>query len=79
MASVPEPAVKAWIREFGVAVPRGATAPSPEDVEAAARDLACPLVVKAFGSDLVHKSDAGAVRLNIGSPRAAAEAAAEMR
>ncbi|GAA4145382.1 acetate--CoA ligase family protein [Actinomadura keratinilytica] len=79
MTSVPEHAVKAWIRGFGVAVPRGATAPSPDGVAAAAHDLTGPLVVKAYGPGLVHKSDAGAVRLGLGSPQAARDAAAEMR
>lgn len=79
MSNLPEHVVKAWISGFGVAVPRGATAPDPESVEAAAGGLATPLVVKAYGSGLLHKSDAGAVRLGLGSPGAAAAAAAEIR
>ncbi|WP_329519930.1 acetate--CoA ligase family protein [Spirillospora sp. NBC_01491] len=78
MSPLPEHVVKAWISGFGVGVPRGATAPAPEALEAAAQDLAPPLVVKAYGPGLLHKSDAGAVRLGLGSARAAAGAAAEM-
>ncbi|MFF5259349.1 acetate--CoA ligase family protein [Actinomadura viridis] len=74
----PEHAVKAWISGFGVGVPRGATAPGPESLEAAAEGLTPPLVVKAYGPGLLHKSDAGAVRLGLGSAGGAARAAADM-
>ncbi|WP_031165512.1 acetate--CoA ligase family protein [Streptosporangium roseum] len=74
----PEHEVKALLREAGVAVPRGATAASAEGVAAAAGGLAPPLVLKAFGPGLVHKSDSGAVRLALAGPAAVAEAAAEM-
>ncbi|MEV0417584.1 acetate--CoA ligase family protein [Streptosporangium canum] len=74
----PEHEVKALLREAGVAVPRGATAASAAGVAAAAGGLAPPLVLKAFGPGLVHKSDSGAVRLALAGPAEAAEAAAEM-
>ncbi|MFF5206476.1 acetate--CoA ligase family protein [Streptosporangium sp. NPDC000396] len=74
----PEHEVKALLREAGVAVPRGVTAPTPEEVAAASADLAPPLVLKAFGPGLVHKSDAGAVRLALDGPAEAGQAAAEM-
>ncbi|MFC5181067.1 acetate--CoA ligase family protein [Actinomadura harenae] len=78
MNHVPEHQVKAWISGFGVSVPRGATASAPDGLEAAAAELTPPLVVKAFGPGLLHKSDAGAVRLGLGSAGSAAEAAAGM-
>ncbi|MER5423084.1 acetate--CoA ligase family protein [Streptosporangium roseum] len=74
----PEHEVKALLREAGVAVPRGATAASAEGVAAAAGGLTPPLVLKAFGPGLVHKSDSGAVRLALAGPAEAAGAAAEM-
>ncbi|WP_433326514.1 acetate--CoA ligase family protein [Spirillospora sp. CA-294931] len=70
--------VKEWIAGFGVAVPRGVTARTPQELESAASGLAPPLVVKAYGPGLLHKSDAGAVRLGLGSPREAAAAADAM-
>ncbi|MBW8483704.1 acetate--CoA ligase family protein [Actinomadura sp. PM05-2] len=78
MSALYEHEAKDWIGGFGVAVPRGATAAGPAGVEAAAGGLTPPLVVKAFGPGLVHKSDAGAVRLGLGSAAEAAEAAAAM-
>ncbi|KAB2341795.1 acetate--CoA ligase family protein [Actinomadura rudentiformis] len=78
MSHLPEHVVKAWVSGFGVDVPRGATATTHEGLEAAAAELAPPLVVKAYGPQLLHKSDAGAVRLNLGSAGTAAAAGAEM-
>nr|BFE87577.1 hypothetical protein GCM10020093_101780 [Planobispora longispora] len=42
------------------------------------RGAGSPLVLKAYGPDLVHKSDAGAVRLALGDAAEAGAAAAEM-
>ncbi|MFI0450645.1 acetate--CoA ligase family protein [Actinomadura sp. 6N118] len=78
MSHLPEHVVKAWVSGFGVDVPRGATAATHEGLEAVAAELAPPLVVKAYGPQLLHKSDAGAVRLNLGSAGTAAAAGAEM-
>ncbi len=58
---VPEPDVKAALREFGVSVPRHAVGATPAAVVVAAATLDAPLVLKAFGPGLLHKSDAGAV------------------
>src|SRR5690349_9358782 len=58
---VPEPDVKAALRDLGVAVPRSAEGATPAEVVEAASVLDPPLVLKAFGPGLVHKSDAGAV------------------
>jgi acyl-CoA synthetase (NDP forming) len=76
---IPEHLVKEWISGLGVPVPRGTAVPEPGDVGVAAADLTPPLVVKAYGAGLLHKSDAGAVRLDLVSAAAGATAAAEMR
>ncbi|ROO83501.1 acyl-CoA synthetase (NDP forming) [Actinocorallia herbida] len=85
MGHLPEPAghlpeheVKALVSGFGVRVPRGAHVPADGDVRAAAADLTPPLVVKAYGPELLHKSDAGAVALGNASAEEAAAAAAGM-
>ncbi|HEU5158861.1 MAG TPA: acetate--CoA ligase family protein [Streptosporangiaceae bacterium] len=79
MSELPEHAAKEWISGFGVTVPRGATAGEPAEVAAAASGLRPPLVVKAYGDGLAHKSEAGGVRLGLTSAAAAASAADEMR
>ncbi|MGW4406094.1 acetate--CoA ligase family protein [Nonomuraea sp. NPDC004702] len=68
--------VKELVAAAGVPVPRGVVV---RDLDfAAAGELAEPLVLKAFGPGLVHKSEAGAVRLGLRADGLAA-AAAEMR
>ncbi|TDE22784.1 CoA-binding protein [Nonomuraea mesophila] len=68
--------VKALLREAGVPVPRGVVVGDGDF--GAAGELAEPLVLKAFGPGLVHKSEAGAVVLGLrhGELAAAAEAMA---
>jgi len=60
---VPEPEVKAMLAARGVRVPRGITQVDIAPVEIA--HLHAPLVVKAYGPAIVHKSDIGAVQLNV--------------
>ncbi|MFI9596232.1 acetate--CoA ligase family protein [Nonomuraea sp. NPDC052265] len=68
--------VKALVAAAGVPVPRGVVV---RDLDfTAAGELAGPLVLKAFGPGLVHKSEAGAVRLGLRADGLAA-AAEEMR
>ncbi len=73
--AVAEPDVKALLVEHGVAVPKGRVVPAVADVRTAASDLSPPLAVKAFAAGLIHKSDKGAVELNITSGEAAEAAA----
>ena len=56
---VPEPEVKAMLAARGVDIPQGTTV-----VDEIAH-LRGPLVVKAFGPSIVHKSDIGAVHLGV--------------
>lgn len=62
---VPEHAVKAFLRARGLAVPDGAVAATPAALAAAACGLREPLALKAFGPGIVHKSELGAVRLDV--------------
>jgi hypothetical protein len=64
--TVPEPAVKRWLsQQAGLAVPAGLTIGEGELDPATWGTLREPLVLKAFGPGLVHKSDAGAVALGL--------------
>lgn len=74
--SVAEHAVKRALADVGVRVPRWVVATSA-DVAAAAAALDPPLVLKAWGPGLVHKSDVGAVRLGL-LPSDVGPAAADM-
>ncbi|GAA5054566.1 acyl-CoA synthetase (NDP forming) [Thermocatellispora tengchongensis] len=72
------PELKELLRDAGVPVPPGAAVPDADSVEKAASGLRPPLVVKAYGPGLLHKSDAGAVRLGLPDAAAAGAAAREM-
>jgi len=55
---------KAALAEFGVRVPRGMVVPAQAAVEAALA-LGFPLVIKASGAHLEHKTEVGGVVLNV--------------
>jgi acyl-CoA synthetase (NDP forming) len=76
-ALVPEPAVKDILDEMGVAVPARCVASAPGLLADAAGRLRAPLVLKAWGPGIVHKSDLGAVRLGL-DHAALLDAATEM-
>jgi acetate---CoA ligase (ADP-forming) len=58
---------KALLRLYGIASPAEALVTSPEDALSAADRIGYPVVLKAVSAALTHKSDAGAVALNIAS------------
>lgn len=59
---LPEPVAKGFLRSVGIEVPVGHAG---NDVVASAEGLTGPLVLKAVSPTLVHKSDAGGVRVGI--------------
>lgn len=72
-----EAAAKALLAAAGLSVPAGRRAASADEAVAAAEALGYPVALKALG--VAHKSEAGAVRLNLGDAdavRAAADAMA---
>ena len=70
---------KQRLARAGVVVPRGEIVKSLRDAMSAAERIGSPAVVKASGPDLAHKSETGAVRLNLmGSPEVIAAAGALM-
>src|SRR5690242_10386441 len=79
---VPEPDVKEALRALGVEVPRQVVGATVADVVDATTALAAPLVLKAFGPGLLHKSEQGAVVTGLGHtdlPAAIEELAARLR
>ena len=59
----------------GVPTPPGALVRTPEEAVGAAERIGAPVVVKAVGRDLAHKSDLGAVRLGLETSAEIASAA----
>ncbi|UCH75406.1 MAG: acetate--CoA ligase family protein [Rhodospirillales bacterium] len=69
---------KALLAAFGIAVPPSIVVSNAEDAAASASDLTPPLAVKVMSPDILHKSDAGGVKLGLADAAAAAEAIAAM-
>lgn len=65
-----ESAGKRLLAAYRVNVPRSVVVGGPGEVEAAFRTLKAPVVVKVVSPDILHKSDAGGVKVNL---RSAAE------
>jgi acyl-CoA synthetase (NDP forming) len=63
---VPEPDVKAALRDLGVSVPRSVVGARRAEVVAAAAALDAPMVLKAFGPGVLHKGEVGAVVVGLG-------------
>lgn len=64
-AAVPEHRVKALLRDRGIDVPNGIVLTDADELANSDTVLREPLVLKAFGSGIVHKSDLGAVQLGV--------------
>lgn len=62
-----EQAGKSLLANFGVAVPRSATVADASTVDAAFAGLTVPVVVKIMSPDILHKSDAGGVKVGLKS------------
>ena len=58
---------KEILKVYGVPVVEGALAAGPDAAVSAARGIGYPVAMKIVSPDIVHKSDAGGVRLNLGS------------
>lgn len=73
-----EHTAKAVLAASGLAVPRGARAQTPAGLLAAAQGLSGPLALKALSPVALHKSDIGAVRLNLSVGTVLEEAAQDI-
>lgn len=65
---LPEYRGKALLRDAGFAVPEGGLAKTAEEAVAIAAQLGGPVAMKAQAAQLSHKSDIGAVSLNLTEP-----------
>ena len=77
-ASCPSQAARDLLVSSGITVIKTVCCRSAASAAAAADHLGYPVVAKVDHPDLVHKSDAGGVRLGLGSGEEVAEAAAEL-
>ena len=73
---VPEGEAKAWLARFGLRVPRAKPARTVVAARAVAADIGYPVVLK--GEGIAHKTEAGAVKLNLRSGQEVSDAAVAM-
>ena len=64
-SALDERAGKALLAAYGIAVPRSVVVTGAADAAAAVRDVKPPVVVKVMSPDILHKSDAGGVRVGL--------------
>lgn len=60
-----EPEAKAVCAEYGIPVPRGRVARTPDEAVEIAEEIGYPVVLKVVSPDVIHKSDVGGVLLNV--------------
>ena len=66
-AALDEHAGKMLLAEYGVAVPQSVTVKNASEVDAAFAKLHAPVAVKIMSPDILHKSDAGGVKVGLQS------------
>jgi len=76
---VTEPEAKQILANLGIAVPRGELAGSLEQAVAAAGRIGYPVVLKAVSAEIIHKTEAGAIKLGLRDDGMLREAWEEMR
>ncbi|MCG8548345.1 MAG: acetate--CoA ligase family protein, partial [Alphaproteobacteria bacterium] len=76
--SLDEEAGKQILAACGIAVPRSVVLTNDDDIEGALQDLSFPVVAKVMSSEILHKSDAGGVQVNLVSADAVREAVETM-
>lgn len=75
--TISESAAKAELAAFGLVVPTGKTAANADEAADAAEALGFPVVLKGLG--VAHKTEAGAVKLNLGDRQSVLDAADAMK
>ena len=73
-----EAAGKALLAQYGVAVPKTTVVKNAGEVESAMKGLKLPVVVKVVSPEILHKSDAGGVRVGLETADAVREAITAM-
>jgi acyl-CoA synthetase (NDP forming) len=73
-----EVAGKELLAAYGIAVPRSVVVPGTQEAGGAVAKLRAPFVVKVLSPDILHKSDAGGVKVNLKTVAEVQEAIREM-
>lgn len=74
-----ESAAKEIVARYGIEVPSEQVVAGPSQAVAAAESMGFPVVVKVVSPDILHKSEVGGVRVNLGTAEEVREAVTGMR
>ena len=77
-SALTEPEGKALAAQFGLVVPQSVLVSPKEDLRAALQGMSPPFVVKVISPDILHKSDAGGVKVGLTDHAAVSEAVQDM-
>jgi len=77
-AALDEPSGKALLAAYGIAVPRSVVVPGAAEASGVLAQLTGPFVAKVISADILHKSDAGGVRVNLPTAADVADAIRQM-
>ena len=77
-SALDESAGKALLAAHGIRVPQSRVVKGAADVDAVMNSLQAPVVVKVMSPDILHKSDAGGVKINLRSAAEVKAAIADM-
>ena len=69
---------KELLKEIGISIPEQKLTSTKEETVSAAKNIGFPVVLKLMAEDIVHKSDTGAVKLNIKNEEETANAFEEL-
>jgi acetyltransferase len=69
-----EAEAKEILRAYDFPIPEGAVVMTPQEAVEIAQRVGFPVAMKVHSPDIIHKSDFGGVRLNLGSPEAVQDA-----
>jgi acyl-CoA synthetase (NDP forming) len=70
---------KRVLSEYGIPVTREKLVKSGKDAVAAANEIGFPVVLKACGHDLTHKTELDAIRLNLADPKSVRQAFRDLK
>ncbi len=70
---LPPEGAAALLKAYGIRVPRGEVARSPQEAASIGQQVGFPLALKIVSPDIAHKSDVGGILLNINSPEEATQ------
>jgi len=76
--SLDEETGKRLLAANGIAIPKSVVVSGAESAEDGVADLRFPVVAKVMSAEILHKSDAGGVKVNLGSPAAVRSAVETM-